>query len=307
MDGLDILRFLIGAVMLSYGSWSDLKTRRVSNLVWLISGSLGALLLIYEFSTVWNDFGFYLWALLFATFVLFFNAFVDEYVLDKNQAIIWKSSQYFAIFCSLYFLFSFDSNDVSKENYKILDVISISVLIVLMYIWYYFGPTIGGADVKAIMAISLVTPFTISFNEEAFTAFDSRGFPYPFVIFMNSLLIYLFIPLGLAIYNIIKGNMEKPFFHIFFGTKMDVEKAKNSFVWPMQQVVGDKVVMVAFVKHKLDTEGEWEKLEKKGITEPWITFKIPYIIPLTFSFFISAFLGDLFSVYLVEPLNSFFT
>ena len=96
MDSIDTLRFLIGFVMLSYGSWSDLKTRRVSNLVWIYGGILGSLLLIYEVNSIWEDFGIYIWALLFATFTLFFNSFVDEYVLDKNQVILWKSSQYIA-------------------------------------------------------------------------------------------------------------------------------------------------------------------------------------------------------------------
>ena len=307
MDSIDTLRFLIGFVMLSYGSWSDLKTRRVSNLVWIYGGILGSLLLIYEVNSIWEDFGIYLWALLFATFTLFFNSFVDEYVLDKNQVMLWKSSQYIAIFCSIYFFFSFDSNDISKNNYQLIDLISIPLLMILMYIWFYFGPTIGGADVKAIMAISLITPFSFSFTGESLTAFGTRGFPYPFVIFMNSLLLYLLIPFSLAFYNIVKGNLESPFFQIFFGTKMELSKARESFVWPMQQAIGEKVIMVAFVKHKLDSDKEWEKLENMGIKNPWITFKVPYIIPLALSFIMTAFFGDIFSTNLVQPLNSLFS
>ena len=307
MDSIDTLRFLIGFVMLSYGSWSDLKTRRVSNLVWIYGGISGSLLLIYEVNSIWEDFGIYLWALLFATFTLFFNSFVDEYVLDKNQAMLWKSSQYIAILCSIYFFFSFDSNDISKNNYQLIDLISIPLLMILMYIWFYFGPTIGGADVKAIMAISLITPFSFSFTGESLAAFDTRGFPYPFVIFMNSLLLYLLIPFSLAFYNVAKGNLESPFFQIFFGTKMELSKARESFVWPMQQVIGEKVIMVAFVKHKLDSDKEWEKLENMGIKNPWITFKVPYIIPLALSFIITAFFGDIFSTNLVQPLNSLFS
>ena len=87
-----------------------------------------------------------------------------------------------------------------------------------MYLWFYLGPTIGGADVKAVMTIGLITPFTLSFGSDAFTAFETRGFPYPFVVFMNSLLFYLFIPLGFAFYNVIKGNFERPYFQLFFGT-----------------------------------------------------------------------------------------
>ncbi|SVD78221.1 uncharacterized protein METZ01_LOCUS431075, partial [marine metagenome] len=217
---------------------------------------------------------------------------------------LWRIFQVLAILSALYFLLTVDSEEISSENYKLVDILSISILMILMYVWYYLGPTIGGADVKAIMTIGLVAPFTISFSEEPLMAFEIRGFPYPFVIFMNSLLLYLLIPLGLALYNLFKGNIEKPYFQIFFGTKMPVKEARKSFVWPMQQVVGDKAIMVAFVKYKSDSESQWDKLEEKGITNPWITFKIPYIIPLTLAFFVSAFFGDLFSVYLVEPINS---
>ena len=191
--------------------------------------------------------------------------------------------------------------------FGLIDLISIPLLMILMYIWFYFGPTIGGADVKAIMAISLITPFSFSFTGESLTAFDTRGFPYPFVIFMNSLLLYLLIPFSLAFYNIVKGNLESPFFQIFFGTKMELSKARESFVWPMQQAIGEKVILVAFVKHKLDSDKEWEKLENMGIKNPWITFKVPYIIPLALSFIMTAFFGDIFSTNLVQPLNSLFS
>ncbi len=304
MEMLDLLRFSLGSAMLCYGSWTDLKTRRVPNEVWLISGSIASVLLIYDLST--QDWGYHVWALLFATFVLFYNAFIDEYVLEDNQATLWKVFQVLAILSALYFLLTVDSEEISSENYKLIDILSISVLMILMYVWYYLGPTIGGADVKAIMTIGLVAPFTISINDPMM-AFETRGFPYPFVIFMNSLLLYLLIPIGLALYNMVRGNIEKPYFQIFFGTKMPLKSARESFVWPMQQVIGEKVVMVAFVKHKSDSESEWDKLEGKGITNPWITFKIPYIIPLTLAFFVSALFGDLFSVYLVEPINSIFS
>ena len=83
MEPLDWIRFFLGASMLCYGSWTDLMTRRVPNQVWIVSGSFGSLLLIYELST--QEWGYHVWALVFATIVLFYNAFIDEYILDKNN------------------------------------------------------------------------------------------------------------------------------------------------------------------------------------------------------------------------------
>ena len=290
--------------MLGYGAWTDHKTRRVPNQTWLISGTLASVLLAYEFTT--EEYSLHIWALLVATIVLFYNAFVDEYVLDNNQMMLWRAVQVLGILCAAYFLFSVESEELSAQDYKLVDVVSISILILLMYVWFYLGPTIGGADVKAIMTLGLVTPFTLSFSGDTFTAFETRGFPYPFVVFMNSLLLYLLIPLSLAVYNIFKGNLEKPYFQIFFGTKMKIDLARESFVWPMQQIIGGKVVMVAFVKNKDDSDTQWDKLEESGIDNPWITFKIPYIIPLALAFVLSAIFGDIFSHYLIAPLNSLF-
>ena len=291
--------------MLGYGAWTDHKTRRVPNQTWLISGTIASVLLAYELTT--ENYPIHVWALLFATVVLFYNAFVDEYVLDSNQMMLWRLVQVLGILGACYFLISVESEEISAENYKLVDIISVSILILLMYAWFYLGPTIGGADVKAIMTIGLVAPFALSFGDNPFTAFETRGFPYPFVVFMNSLFLYLLIPLFLAVYNITKGNFEKPYFQVLFGSRMNIEKARESFVWPMQQVIGEKVVLVAFVKNKEDSESQWDKLEEFGITEPWVTYKIPYIIPLAIAFILSAIFGDLFSHYLVEPLNSLFS
>tara|TARA_B110000438_G_scaffold101747_2_gene100630 strand:+ start:2114 stop:3031 length:918 start_codon:yes stop_codon:yes gene_type:complete len=302
MEILSWARFFLGLGMLCYGSWTDLRTRRVPNQVWLISGSIASLLLFYEFSL--DSVDYHVWGLLFATIVLFYNAFIDEYILDNNQIYLWRLTQSIAIISAIYFLITITPDEMRENNYRIIDILSISVLMILMYAWFYFGPTIGGADVKAIMTIGLVVPFTISMNGEVLTAFETRGFPYPFVVFMNSLLLYLLIPLFLLIYNSFRKNIDSPYFQMLFGTKMPLAKARESFVWPMQQVVGGKVVLVTFIKHKLDSNKEWDKLEKAGIDNPWISFKIPYIIPLTLSFIVSFIFGDLFSVYLVEPLNS---
>ncbi len=70
MEMLDLLRFSLGSAMLCYGSWTDLKTRRVPNEVWLISGSIASLLLFYEFSV--DNVAYHIWGLLFATIVFFF-------------------------------------------------------------------------------------------------------------------------------------------------------------------------------------------------------------------------------------------
>ena len=49
---LDIIRLILGVAILSYASFTDIKTRRASNLNWLILGGAGAILLAIQYFTV---------------------------------------------------------------------------------------------------------------------------------------------------------------------------------------------------------------------------------------------------------------
>ena len=48
---LDITRLLVGIVILGYASFTDIKTRRASNLLWVIMGVVGGILLVVQFLT----------------------------------------------------------------------------------------------------------------------------------------------------------------------------------------------------------------------------------------------------------------
>ena len=49
---LDLIRFIVGIAVLSYASYTDIKTRRASNILWLIMGSIGAILLLIQYFTI---------------------------------------------------------------------------------------------------------------------------------------------------------------------------------------------------------------------------------------------------------------
>jgi preflagellin peptidase FlaK len=49
---LDIIRLIVGVSVLSYASYTDIKTRRASNINWLIMGGIGGILLVVQYFTV---------------------------------------------------------------------------------------------------------------------------------------------------------------------------------------------------------------------------------------------------------------
>ena len=98
----DITRLVVGTVILSCASYTDIKTRKASNILWLIMGSVGAILLIVQFFTI--DF----------------------------------------------------------EDIRFL--IFIPIMIGFFYVLFQLRLIFGGADAKALMALSILAPLQPSIN-----------------------------------------------------------------------------------------------------------------------------------------------
>jgi len=304
MEQLNNLRALFCVAMLLYASKSDWLTRRVSNNVWIYSGSFAICLLILDMfleGDPWTN-----WAIVFVSSILFYNAFIDEYDLEAKYLQAWKGAQILAGILFIAFIHFSDIDSLSENSLRAVDLFSVSLLIILMYIWYYYGPTIGGADVKAIMTLALLTPFSPSINPDLITAFDSRGFPFPFVVFMNSLLVYLAIPLTLFILNIIRRDISSPYLQMFVGVRIPISEARDSFVWPLERIINGKKILTAYVTRGEPEDKIWNSLEEAGVDKPWVSLKVPYIIPLTIGLIFSILIGDLFTTFLVAPLQNLF-
>ena len=223
---LDVVRLMLGIIILSYASISDIKTRRASNLLWLIMGTIGGILLIIQYLTI----GF--------------------------------------------------------EN--IIHLIFIPIIIALMYVLFQLRLLFGGADAKAVMALAILVP--IQPTMLGFPLWGNSFMPYSWVIFSNALILFLFIPLSLLIYNIFKKDIEFP--HCILGYKMKIERAKKSFVWPLEKIKDGKRKFSYMPKNN-NVDNQLKTFEKEGIKEIWVTPKVPFMIPLLASFLVSFVLGDI--------------
>jgi preflagellin peptidase FlaK len=118
----------------------------------------------------------------------------------------------------------------------------------------------------------------------------SSFLPGSWIIFANATILFLFIPLSLLLYNIGKRNIRFP--HSLLGYTTSVEKAKKKFVWPMEKIKDGKRKLM-YMPKKFDVDEELAEFEKLGITEIWVTPKIPFMIPLLAGFIASFILGDI--------------
>ena len=143
---LDIVRLVAGIIILSYASYTDIKTRRAANILWVIIGSIGGILLVVEYFTV-------------------------------------------------------------KPQFDVLITLVIMLfMIVFAYVLFQLRLIFGGADAKAIMALAILVPLHPVIN--GFPLWGGSIMPAPWVIFSNSIIIFLVIPLMLFIYNLVRLDLK---------------------------------------------------------------------------------------------------
>lgn len=245
---LDLTRLIVGIGILGYASYTDIKTRRASNMLWLIMGVIGFILLVFQM-------------------YIYMNHDPDMFDLMK-----------------LYLIF-------------------IPFMIGLVYVLFQLRLIFGGADAKALMALALLLPFPVlnwvPLSDTSLPLFEgtANNLPYCWGVFINALFLFLFIPIALLLYNIFKKNIAFP--HVFLGYKLSIEKAKEDFVWPMEQIDEDGKKQFIYMPKEYEIDEELEKFVKNGYKEIWVTPKIPFMIPLLIGY-ITVFIFGSFLAYLME-------
>jgi len=224
---LEGIRLILGTIILLYASYTDIKTRRASNVLWIIMGGVGIVLIIIQY-------------------------------LQGGFPNLW------------YLLF-------------------IPIIIILMYALFQMRLIFGGADAKAMMALALLVPVMPTLN--SFPLWPSF-MPWSWVIFANSVILFLAIPISLFVYNAAKRDLSMPY--AFLGYKMTVEDAKQKFVWPLEKFVDGKRKF-SRIPEDFDETTFLKAFEDAGITEIWVTPKIPFMVPLLAGFLTAFFLGDIIS------------
>ncbi|UCE37877.1 MAG: hypothetical protein JSW00_01135 [Thermoplasmata archaeon] len=295
---IDIFRVILGIALLCFASYTDLKTRRVKNEVWMLMGLCGAILLIIQMFFEKKAWEYYL--IFLPVGILFGSMFFEHeplYDTEKKKFNFILFALYIigilALFYQIYALWG--------ENY-FFRLLIIPVLIIFFFILYQMGVLHGGADTKAMMAIAILTPFythffgfpILHFSSERLAEAMELFFPFAFLVLMNSVLFVVWALLAFLVLNTAKRDTAFP--EMLLGYKMDIEEVGKKFVWSMERIVDGERVIVLFPKrHDKDS---LEKLKEMGVKRIWVTPKIPFIVFIMAGFIISAFLGNIFAAML---------
>jgi preflagellin peptidase FlaK len=238
----------------------------------------------------------------------------DENTRKKNRKKGPNISEYFnrwyfvlivMIFAITTMIMLISPNGWGTQSFVIL------LMAVFSGVFYIFARMhlFGGADAWALIFISFCLP---TFPFTPLLGNPPLGF-LSFSVLINALLLNLAAPIGIFITNIIRKN-RAPLMYMFFGFPVNGEQIQNEWGFVMEDFEERKgIVSRKFVgfwdsikrmysgegriytkdlrEHPEDFQKELALYRKAGTV--WISYAVPFIIPITAGLIIAIIFGDL--------------
>jgi len=286
MEELTWARIVLAVAVMVAASISDWRSRTAPDLNWYIMGVGGSLL--YGFQLVEDDAPWIFMVCLALITLVFVDLLHDRRGMFEDGLNLPPLLLYVLTLLAFGYL--------SLEHFgegRYWTMLTIPLLILFFFIMYQLDVIKGGADAKALIALSLVFPIypeltglpVLELNDPA----SLTILPFPVLVLFNGAILTLLVPLGMLLLNLVRRDVRFPL--MLFGTRMSIEEAKKKHVWPMERVVDGEVRRVLFPRS--DDEVDWDVLREAGADRPWVTPKVPFLIPLTLAVPFSLLLGNL--------------
>ncbi|MDD1720095.1 MAG: prepilin peptidase [Methanoregulaceae archaeon] len=184
---------------------------------------------------------------------------------------------------------------------------------IIFYLFAYFN-LFGGADAWAFIFITLFIPL---FPVTPLLGQTPLGY-FPFSVLTNAVILNLFVPVGIFLYNISRGN-RAPAHYLFFGFPVSGKTIRKSHGFVMEDIAdADGTLQRRFIPardlmvralrgqrttYTRDLRQDPEKYrdeialyERAG--HVWILYGIPFIIPITAGVIMALCIGDLIFIVL---------
>ena len=297
MDAFGATRLAVGTGFLLVAAVSDVRTRTVRDPLWIGLGTIGALLVAGQFVVASVDAS--AWAVLGSTAILFYAIFFGAPLFDPQGFHPRPLRIFLFLLAVALFVYPAASHasDGSPMPQGLLELYSMPALIVV-YQWFYRVRILhGGADTKALCALSLLfptypdlSPFPLVAVSPRVESFWRIAFPFSLVIWVDAAVLFLAVPVGFFLRNLVAGDLALP--QGFLGYRAPLDRLPRN-VWLMEKITdrGDHV-LVLFPKRDGDPSEEAARLRAAGIHRAWVTPKVPFMVPLLGGLLLAAFVGN---------------
>ncbi|MDD1656999.1 MAG: prepilin peptidase [Methanomicrobiales archaeon] len=198
---------------------------------------------------------------------------------------------------------------ISQDWMLALRYLSLSLVFSAIFYLFALLRLFGGADAYALIFIAICVPF---FPIRPLLGYPPLAF-LPFSVLTNAVILNLVTPLGIALHNLWKGN-RAPFPYPFFGFPVPGEGIQRTFGFVMEEfeetpeglrrrfipirtalarmVRGEGRIYTRDLREHPDRYREELALYRRA-GQVWISYGVPFIVPITAGFFSALVLGDI--------------
>jgi preflagellin peptidase FlaK len=195
------------------------------------------------------------------------------------------------------------------DHFPVLYFLTMTLLFsVLFYLFARFG-LFGGADAWALIFIAALIP--------AFPVIPLLGLPplgfFPFSVLINAVLLNLVTPIGIFFFNV-KAGHRAPFPYRFLGFPVEGDRISESSGFVMEEITEEdgqihrrffgireslqgmssgkgRVYTLAMRRNPEAYIRERDLYQKAG--KVWISYGVPFIVPITAGYFTALLFGDI--------------
>ena len=295
MSDLDLVRLLAGAVFLGAAAVTDLRTRRVSNRLWIAMGTLGLVV-----------FGVDLWLqgidpvvglVLVPTAVLMYDPLIGP---DFRTEEGWRfpagsiAAYALAVLATGFAVWDLQGDPISWGEF--LRYFTVPVMMLVFRGMYEVHLFKGGADAKAMIVIAAFVPqypqlqgFPLLTVDPRLQGFLGVLFPFSFLVLLNVALVFGIAPIFYLVFNATRKHLEFPM--ALVGYKVPLDRVPR-YVWFMDQIIDGEHVIVYFPKMHQDRAAIMLALRKEGLKEAWVTPQLPLMVALSIGYVIAFIVGN---------------
>lgn len=303
MDPIAAARLGVGAATLLLAARSDVRTRRVSDSIWIVVGTIG--LFFTSFEILASTSGIERIALVPATGILFFAVFFGAPLFDERGFRLRPMRiGAFALAGSLVgwsAVMALGRGGPDGTAYA--QLLTMPAMVLVYQAFYQIGLLHGGADAKGLIALTLLvptypdaSPFPILMPSPRIDEAMRLVFPFSLVAFVDAAILYLVLPVAFLVYNAIRRDVRLP--EALFGYRAAVDRLPRN-TWFMERIdEKGRRVLVLLPRRGSDPAEEARRLRDAGITRAWVQPKIPFMVPLTAGFVAAYVIGNLLTLIL---------
>ncbi len=286
-EAISIIALLGAAATLGCASLLDIRTRQVPNRFWIFLSLLGIALILLRMKMDGERSEF---ALILVPIVAILSDVYLDTEGDSALARIAPVVKYAVALISVGALGALWANDPYFQH-----LLAIPMMMMVFVAMYALDIIKGGADAKALIALSIVFPFVPAVGDLPLiippdpTA--SVLFPFAFAVLIDAAILVLFLPLGFLARNLSSRDIKFP--QMLLGYTIDSGTEAPGFIWLMERVEDGKHRIYTRPRADEDTSEELLKLREYGRSRVWVTPKIPFIVPIFAGLVLATVAGNL--------------